>query len=110
MLSYEHKLKQIEDTINDLERDASYLRGKNYFGNDGMQNHFVFQPMHKYYKRVIDSTDNTVYVNYWQSKGLSDEKLNATGTSISNDQAPILEYGGAGIRVMFKEGSLIMEK
>ena len=28
VLSYEHKLKQIEDTINDLEMDASYFRGK----------------------------------------------------------------------------------
>ena len=29
MLSYEHKLKQREDIINDLERYASYFRGKN---------------------------------------------------------------------------------
>ena len=36
VLSYEHKLKQREDTINDLERDASYFRGKNYFSDDGM--------------------------------------------------------------------------
>ena len=57
VLSYEHKLKQREDTINDLERDASYFRGKNYFGDDGMQNYFVFQPMYKYFKRVTDSTD-----------------------------------------------------
>ena len=48
VLSYEHKLKQREDTINYLERDASYFRGKNYFGDDGMQNYFVFQPMDKY--------------------------------------------------------------
>ena len=33
VLSYEHKLKQREDTINDLERDSSYFRGKNYFGD-----------------------------------------------------------------------------
>ena len=97
VLSYEHKLKQKEDTVNDLERDASYFRGKNYFGDDGMQNYFVFQPMYKYFKKVIDSTDNTVYVNYWQSKGLSDGKINASGTSSCNDQAPVLENGGAGI-------------
>ena len=98
MLSYEHKSKQRENTINDLERDASYIRGKNYFGDDGMQNYFVFQPMYKYFKKVIDSADNTVYVHYWQSQGLSDRKINAPGTSSSNDQAPVLEYGGAGIR------------
>ena len=43
VLSYEHKLKQREDTVNDLERDVSYFRGKNYFGDDGIQNYFVFQ-------------------------------------------------------------------
>ena len=29
----------------------------------------------KYFKRVIYSTNNTFYAHYWQSKGLSDEKL-----------------------------------
>ena len=110
VLSYEYKLKQKEDTVNDLERDPSCFRGKHYFGDDGMQNFFVFQPMYKYFKRVIDSTDNTVYVHYWQSKGLSDGKINASGTSSSNDQARILEYGGAGIRLKFKEDSLRQNK
>ena len=66
VLSYEHKLKQRGDTMHDLERDASYFKGENYFDNDGVQNYFVFQPMYKYFKRVIDSTDNTVYLHYWQ--------------------------------------------
>ena len=110
MLSYEHKLKQRGDTINDLERDAFYFKGKNYFGDDGMQNYFVFQPMYKYFKKVIDSTDNTVYVHYWQSKGLSLGKINAPGTSSSNDQAPVLEYGVAVIRLKFKGDSLRQNK
>ena len=45
VLSYEHKLKQREDAMRDLERNASCFRGKNYFGDDGMQNCFVFQPI-----------------------------------------------------------------
>ena len=112
MLSYEHKLKQREDMLNDLERDASYFRGKNYFGDAGMQNYFVFQPMYKYFQRKIDSTDNNVYVHYWQSKGLSlsNGKINSPGTSSSNDQAPILEYGGVGIRLKFKGDSLRQNK
>ena len=67
VLPHEHKLKQREDTIHDLERDISYFGGKNYFGDDGKQNYFVFQPMYKCF--------NTVYIHYWQSKGLSDEKV-----------------------------------
>ena len=110
VLSYENKLKRREDTINDLERDASYFRVKNYFGNDGMQNYFVFQPMCKYFKKVIDSTENTLYVHYWQPNELSDRKINAPSTSSSNDQAPILEYGGAGIRLKFKGDFLRQNK
>ena len=34
VLSYEHKLKQIKNTINDLERVASCFRVKNYFDSD----------------------------------------------------------------------------
>ena len=71
-----------------------------------MQSYFVFQPTYKYFKKVKDSKDNTVYVHYWQSKGLSDGKINAPDTSSSNDQARILECGGAGIRLKFKEDSL----
>ena len=73
-----------------------------------MQKYFVFQLMYKYFKRVIDSTNNTIYVHYWQSKGLSDGKINAPGTSSSNDQAPILEYRCAGIRLKFK-GDLLRQ-
>ena len=43
MLSYEHKLKRRKDTINDLERVASYFRGKNYLDEDGTQNYLVFK-------------------------------------------------------------------
>ena len=46
-----------------------------------MRNYFVFI---KYFKKVIDSTNNTVYVHHWQSKGLSDGEINAPGTSSSN--------------------------
>ena len=91
MLSYSSKLQQVKDRIDDLERDYSYFRGKNYFDTDGMKNYLVFQPMYRYFKGVIDNINNTVYVNYWQSKGLSDEQINAPGKSISNDSALILE-------------------
>ena len=62
VLSYEHNLKQREDTTNDLEKDASYFRGKNYFdGSDGTQNYLVFQPMYKYFKASVKGS--TTYVS-----------------------------------------------
>ena len=71
---------------------------------------FYFSRCIRTLKKVIDNTHNNVYVHYWQSKGLSDGKINAPGTSISNDQAPILECGGAGIRLKFKGDSLRQNK
>ena len=89
MLSYEHKLKQIEDTINNLERDASYFRDKDLLEI----NYLVFKPIYKYFKRVIDSTNNNmVYVHSYQSNGFLDAKITAPETSTSNDKEPILEY------------------
>ena len=75
-----------------------------------MQNYFVFQLMYKYFKRVIDSTNNNVHVHYWQSKGLSDRKINAPGVSSSNVRATIREYGGAGIKIKFNEDLLRQNK
>ena len=79
MLSYEHKLKQREDIINDLERYASYFRGKNYFdGSDGAQNSLVFQVGEKCFKSNFGS--NSSKFKLWKSKGLSSQPLDLSGT------------------------------
>ena len=79
MLSYEHKLKQREDIINDLETYASYFRGKNCFdGNDGAQNSLVFQVREKYFKNNFGS--NSSKIEIWKSKGLSIQSLSLYGT------------------------------
>ena len=42
--------------------DAAYLRGKNYFEEDGTQNYLVFQPVYKYFEKTGDK------VSSWKSK------------------------------------------
>ena len=50
VLTYNNRLNQSKDRIDDLERYASYFRGKNYFdGNDGTQSTLVFQTMQKHF-------------------------------------------------------------
>ena len=44
---------------------------------------------------------STVYAHYWQSRGLSDGKLNARGTTTSNDKVPVLEYENNKLRLQF---------
>ena len=103
VLSYEHKLRPREDTINDLERDASYFRSKNFLEG----NYLAFKPIYKSFKRSIDS-NNIVYVHNWQSNGLCDEKITAPRTSTSKDKAPILKYESDRIRLQYK-GDLLKQ-
>ena len=103
-MSYESRIKQIKDTLHDIERYASYLRGKNYFDDSGGgQNYLVLQLMYEYLKRVIVAADNisTIYVHSWTRKGLSNEQIKTPNTSTNNDQAPILEYDGREISLKF---------
>ena len=108
ILSHKRKPKQKQDTVHDLERYASYLGGKNFFGHDGTHNYLVFQLMYEYLKRVIATVNNisTVYVHSWTSKGLSNEQIRAPNTSTNNDQAPILEHDGRKINLKFSDDLL----
>ena len=106
MLSYEHKLKQRKDTINDLERVASYFRGKDYFdSNDGTQNYLVFQPMYKYFNTSVK--DSTTYASSWESNRLSNEK-NSTVITPSYNKAPSLAYDNVRLKLKFI-GSLLKQ-
>ena len=79
VLTYNNRLNQSKDIIDDSERYASYFRGKNYFdGNDGAQNSLVFQVGEKYFKNNLDS--NSSKMEIWKSKGLSNQSLGLSGT------------------------------
>ena len=106
MLSYEHKLKQRKDTINDLQRVASYFRGKNYFdSDDGTQNYLVFQPMYKYFNTSVKNS--TTYVSTRESKELSNEKISSV-IAPSYNQVPSLAYDNIKIKLKFV-GSLLKQ-
>ena len=106
VLSYEHKLKQRQDTINGLERVASYFRGKNYFDGDGTQNYLVFQGVYKYFEDVdVSETVIKFQASSGISKGLSDEKM----SSDSGYTGPLIEYKNARIKLKFG-GSILKEK
>ena len=67
VLTYNNRINQVKDRIDDLERYVSYFRGKNYFdGNDGSQNTLLFQTMQKHF-----SLSNEDQIGKLKSKGLS---------------------------------------
>ena len=83
--------------------DSSYFIAKSHFEEDGTQT-LVFQPMCRYFKRIA-GVGNANYIYYWQSKGLSDERINYI--RISNHRiTPNLDYYGTKTRVEFSGSCL----
>ena len=66
---FDNKLQSLNKRItsNELKKklktiDLSYFRGKSHFEEDGTQNYLVFQPMHRYFKRVAGvGSGNYIY-------------------------------------------------
>ena len=46
----------VENELKKLKTfDSSYFIGKSHFEEDGTQNYLVFQPIYRYFKRVVNS-------------------------------------------------------
>ena len=58
----------------------SYFRGKSHFEEDSTQNYFIFQPIYRYFKKII-GVGSGDFVYFWRSRGLSDESINSPITS-----------------------------
>ena len=65
-LGFESRLKKKVDTLGDVQREASYFRGKNYYDSDGLQNYFVFNGIFTSFKR------SGYNITSWKSTGLYD--------------------------------------
>ena len=88
--------------------DLSYFIGKSHFEEDGAQNYLVFQPIYRYFK-IIAGVGNGSYIYYWQSKGLSDERINSI-TASNYSVTPFLDYYGTKTRVEFSGSCLKQDK
>ena len=71
-------------------------------GNYGTQNYLVFQPMHKYFKKI----GNTEKISSWKSKGLFNEIIKP----LDNTHAPELIYSGGRMHVKFDGNYLKQDK
>ena len=65
--------------------DLGYFIGKSHFEENGTQNHFIFQPINRYFTLIA----NTKYILSWQSKRLSDETIKPPATS-DNSLSPLI--------------------
>ena len=99
----------VENELKKLKTfDSSDFVGKSHFEEDGVQNYLVFQPIYRYFKRVIGvGTDN--YIFFWNSKGLSDENM-TTATTSDYKLNPQLSYYGTKTKVLFDASCLKQDK
>ena len=97
-LATKAELKTKQNKITKLHAfDSSYIRTKGHFENDGTQSCLVFQPLDRYFKRII-CVGNGQYIYLWKSKGFSDEDIRSITTS--NYIIPLeLSYFGTKIKV-----------
>ena len=95
----------VENELKTLKTfDSSYFIDKSHFEEDGTQNYLVFQLRYRYFK-IIAGVGNGRYIYYWQSKGLSDERINSI-TASNYSVTPFLDYYGTKTRVEFSESCL----
>ena len=88
--------------------DSSYFKGKSHFEEDVTQNYLVFQPMHRYFKRIAGVGSGN-YIYHWKSKGLSDERLYSI-TAFNQTVTPELSFYGTKTRVEFNASCLKQDK
>ena len=102
VISYDNKLNQANTRIDYTERNVFYFLTK----DDLEGNYSIFESGYNYFKRIVDNTCNVTYAHYWQSKGLSNEKINAANTNTDNDLAPIVKFNGSQMYLEFKKAVL----
>ena len=88
--------------------DSIYFRGKSHFEKDCTQNYSIFQPIDRYFKRII-GVGSGKYIPFWKFKGLSDERVNST-TASNYSITQELSYYGSKIRVKFNGSCLKQNK
>ena len=96
----------VENELKKLKAfDLSYFIGKSHFGEDGVLNYLVFQPIIRYFKIIT----NTKYISPWQSNGLSDKTIKPPATSY-NSLNPQVSYIGTKARLEFRGSCLKQDK
>ena len=95
----------VENELKEFQKfDSSYFKGKSHFEENGAQKYLVFQPMQKYFKTTAGVGSGN-YIHFWESKGLSDERINSN-TASNHSSTPELSYYGNKTRVEFNGSCL----
>ena len=100
--NFDAKIIELQNNIKKLQKlNSSYFRSKNYFDEEGTQNHLVFIPIERYFRLI----PNKKYISSWKSEGLSDEVITPFATS-DNSLTPWIHRYKTKIRLAFNKSCL----
>ena len=75
ILGFENRLKQKEDTLNDLEREASFFRGS-YYHN--LQSYLIYEP------KTFSFEQTASGITHWKSSGIDNYSLKTDLNGVAN--------------------------
>ena len=105
VISNKSRHLQIENKLKKLKKfDSRCFKGKNHFEEDGTQSYLVFQPLYRYFRKIIGVGSGN-YIYFWKSKGLSDERL-ISNTASNYKITPELTFYSTNTRVEFNGSCL----
>ena len=81
-----------------------FFQGKNFFGDDGFQNMFVYQPIFNMLKLKPDKFND--YVTDWKSNGVHNSEL----VKLHEVCLPYIKYFWYKIGIQFNNTSLVIEE
>ena len=93
----------LEKELKKNKFDASYFRGKEYFGTDGLQNFLVFQPMFMYLKEIGGSGK----ISGFRPKGIYNEVTKPPNNPLAPEKGPVgtnmhLKFDGSCLKTTEK--------
>ena len=100
ILGFDSRLKQKEDTLNDLEREASFFRGNDYFNQ---QSYLIYEPKKFSFKHV------SAGITHWKSTGIDNYSLSTDWRGVANASGVYPKVSGeTRMRVKFS-GNYVKE-
>ena len=101
ILKYKTSIDHNKSVLDDLEREASFFRGKDYYLNSWL----LFRPTFNSFTRGTDS----LYIEKWKSLGLKDQsELKAVENTSNNTPKIVISNEETGIR--FSDGDYFKQE
>ena len=101
ILGLESRLKQKEDTLNDLEREASFFRGNYYFNH---QSRLVYEP------RTFSFKQTSSGITHWKSTGIDNYSLKTDLRGVANTSGIYPKVSGKTRMSVVFSGNYVKEK